>query len=76
MPGFITSGKQTDKKTYIFFIPENKHHINFIVMFLYYFQLFIIHVNGCISFGPVTFSPVLARMACKFQILMSLTNII
>jgi hypothetical protein len=36
------------KRPHIFFIPENKHHINFIVMFLYYFQLFIIHVNGCI----------------------------
>ena len=37
-----------------------------------YFQ-FLIHINGCISFGSAMFSPTLTRMACKFQILKKLT---
>jgi hypothetical protein len=42
------NNKPTER--FIFFIPENIHHINFILMFLYYFQFLIIHVNGRISF--------------------------
>lgn len=48
MLGLVTSGKQTDKKNFYLFILDNKQHINFIGMFLYYFQFLVIHVNGLI----------------------------
>ena len=58
--GAVLGGTHKRKDLY-FFIPENKHHINFIVMFIHYFQFLIIHVNGRISFGPVTFSQVSSK---------------
>ena len=55
-----------DRKIYIFYSRKyTVHHINFILMFLYYFQFLIIHVNSRISFRSQKFSPVLDWKAYK-----------